>query len=613
MHVWDWWQCVDAYSAVHIPMGVPMAVTDMCMNVTRLLPRELPTTFGTPELVDKARAAGRKRVELLVPPVDIHVNAPDTAAGQRFRTQLGVGENDILLVTVSRLVHWMKAESLTRTIEAVRTLGRSLPIKFAIVGDGGARVSLEHLAAEVNAELKREAVVLTGALLDPRPAYAAADVVVGMGGSALRGMAFGKPSLIVGEHGFSIPLTPKTMDSIYYKGIYGRGDGDAGNAGLAGHIRYFAERREDLTSLGVFSREFVVRNFSLEAVSAKLIQLLRRTAEERVPIYLTAADALRTTAVYLRERRFLIRSTYPNVVATVDTTPACPKADIRYAIITPARDEEHHLEATLQAVVAQTIRPERWVIVNDGSKDRTGEIADQYARQYDWIKVLHRHDRGTRKNGAGVVEAFKDGYALLEGCHWDYVVKLDSDLTFGPDYFAQCLREFQRDSKLGIGGGALYLVTPEGKEFEPHPWFHVRGATKVYRRECWNAIGGIWSGPGWDTIDELKANMLGWSTRTFRDIQANHHRRTGGAEGGWRDNVKNGRGNYVVGYHPLYVLIRCLNRAKQKPYVLGSIGMLYGYMSARWKGVRPVDDPLLIRYIRQQQMNRLLGRPTVWK
>ena len=612
MHVWDWWQCLDAYYAVHLPMNLPMIVTDMTMNVSRLLPKELPTTYGTPELVDLARATGRRRVELIVPPVDVNLNAPDAVDPRGFREQFGIADDDLLLVSVSRLVEWMKSESLLRTIEAVRTLGRDLPLRFAIVGDGTARATLERRADEVNRELGRPAVIFTGAFLDPRPAYAAADIVVGMGGSALRAMAFAKPVIVVGEQNFSCPLTPETADSIFYKGIYGRGNGDASNARLVADLSGLIERT-DLQALGEFSRSFVVRNFSLEAVSGKLASICRDTLARRTPRYVSAGGALRTAAVYLRERRFLVPSTYPQCVKTVDTQASPTPQTHRYVIVTPARDEEKHLESTLQAVIAQTIRPERLVIVNDGSSDRTGAIAEEFASRHPWIVVVHRPDRGRRKNGAGVVETFYEGYKRLEGVAWDFLIKLDADLSFAPDYFQRCLQEFERDSNLGVGGGALYNLTPGGPEFEPHPWFHVRGATKIYRRACWEQIDGIWPGPGWDTLDELKANMVGWSTRTFRGVEAYHHRMTGAAEGGWSDNVKNGRGNYVVGYHPLYVLARCIHRLGRKPYVLGSIGMLYGFIAARWGHLCRVDDPVLIRYIRQQQLNRLFGRPTVWK
>ena len=275
IHVWEWHQCLDAYYIEHLLMGVPMVLTDMSMTLRPLLPKALPTTFGTPELLDQARAAGHRRLELLLPPVDVHQNAPDAVDPQPFRKRYGVENRDLTLVTVSRLDTLMKAESLIRTVDAVRRLGRGLPLRLMIVGDRDMRAKLERLAVETNAQLGRAAIVLTGALLDPRPAYAAADIVIGMGSSALRGMAFGKPVVIVGEQGFSAPLTPETAESFYYKGIYGQGDGSTGNARLVADICALAERPEQLLGLGKFSRQFVVRHFSLETVGARLAEFCR--------------------------------------------------------------------------------------------------------------------------------------------------------------------------------------------------------------------------------------------------------------------------------------------------------------------------------------------------
>lgn len=304
IHVWDWPQCLDAYYAVHLLMRVPMVVTVMSMDVPSLLPKEVPTTFGAPEILDQARSEGRRRLELVLPPVDVHRNAPAAVDVRPFRERYGIEDGDITLVTVSRLVEWMKAESLRRTIDVVRTLGRDLPLRFMVVGDGTSRAELERLARETNAELGRAAVVLTGALLDPRSAYAAADIVVGMGGSALRGMAFGKPVVIVGEQGFSAPLTPATAESFYYKGIYGLGDGSPGNARLVADVRGLAEHPEQLPALGQFSRQFVLEHFTLETVSARLEKFCRAAVAEVPPFHVAATDGLRTAVVGLG-RKFL--------------------------------------------------------------------------------------------------------------------------------------------------------------------------------------------------------------------------------------------------------------------------------------------------------------------
>ncbi len=285
----------------------------------------------------------------------------------------------------------------------------------------------------------------------------------------------------------------------------------------------------------------------------------------------------------------------------------------RYIVITPVRDEERHLTSTIESMVRQTIRPTEWVIVNDGSTDGTGRIVDEAATRYSWIRAVHRQNRGFRKSGGGVVEAFNDGLRSVSADDWDFIVKFDGDLEFEADYFEKCFTEFDKAPKLGVGGGVICYVTEGTKTFEPCPAFHVRGATKIYRKACWDQIGGFWPAPGWDTIDEVKANMLGWTTRSFPDLHLVHQRVTGTADGWLGGLVKNGRANYVAGYHPLFMLAKCARRLVYRPVVLGSGALLCGFLSGYIKRLPQVDDRQLIRYLRRQQMNRLLGRDAVWR
>jgi poly-beta-1,6-N-acetyl-D-glucosamine synthase len=287
--------------------------------------------------------------------------------------------------------------------------------------------------------------------------------------------------------------------------------------------------------------------------------------------------------------------------------------DVKYVVITPVRDEEKHMEATIEAVAGQTIRPTEWVIVDDGSSDRTGDIIDQYAAKFPWISVVHRSNRGFRKSGGGVVEAFYDGYERLRCNDWDFVVKLDGDLTFARTYFEKCFEHFERDPKLGVGGGEIYHDVEGVQKLEANPKFHVRGATKIYRRDCWEAIGGLLRAPGWDTIDEVKANMLGWKTYSFGELQLVHHRLTGTADGLLRDRIKHGIACYVSGYDPLFVVASCVSRLIQKPYIAGSAAIFYGFIKGYWVRMPRVNDKQLIKYLRTQQLRRLCGLETIWK
>jgi poly-beta-1,6-N-acetyl-D-glucosamine synthase len=286
----------------------------------------------------------------------------------------------------------------------------------------------------------------------------------------------------------------------------------------------------------------------------------------------------------------------------------------RYVIITPVRNEERYLVETLESVVRQSVKPQKWILVNDGSTDQTGSIIDRASQQHSWITAVHRPDRGFRKAGGGVIESFYDGYALVRDEPWDYLVKLDGDLTFDASFFADCFDRFNRDPQLGLGGGTICknlkgVLVAEAKGDPP---FHVRGATKIYRRACWEAIGGLLKAPGWDTLDEIKANMLGWRTYSFPELKLHHHRHAGDADGAWKNWVKNGRANFITGYHPLFMLVKCLQRLFTRPYVVAGLGLGVGFFGCYLKHTPRVEDDQLIAYLRQQQMNRLLLRKNLW-
>jgi len=289
-------------------------------------------------------------------------------------------------------------------------------------------------------------------------------------------------------------------------------------------------------------------------------------------------------------------------------------SEASYIIISPVRNEAKYLPLTIDSLKKQTVRPKRWLIVDDGSTDGTGEVIETAASQHNWLKAIRRTDRGFRQAGEGVMDAFYDGYRLIANEWWDYLVKLDGDLSFADDYFEQCFRHFATNSKLGIAGGTICNLVSGTLEVESKidPVFHVRGATKIYRRECWQHIGGLIRAPGWDTVDEVKANMMGWTTCTFPDLKVVHHRLAGSAYGQWSNLIKNGRANYVVGYHPVFMLVKCMRRLFEKPYGIVASGLLLGFLGGYLKRIPQVDDKDLIKYFRQQQFNRLFGRKSLW-
>jgi poly-beta-1,6-N-acetyl-D-glucosamine synthase len=287
---------------------------------------------------------------------------------------------------------------------------------------------------------------------------------------------------------------------------------------------------------------------------------------------------------------------------------------VRYIVISPVRNEADYLPQTIRCMAAQSVPPTQWILIDDGSTDATGSIIDTAATHYPWIQSIHRKNRGFRQAGSGVIDAFYDGYQAISDSEWNFLVKFDGDLSFSSDYFEECFRWFADDPKLGIGGGTVCNQLNGIMEVESRidPVFHVRGATKIYRRDCWDQIGGLIRAPGWDTVDEVKANMLGWTTRTFPEPKLVHHRPAGMAYGQWSNLLKNGLANYIAGYHPLFMLFKCIRRSFERPLFVEGCGLWLGFMSGYVKGVPRVPEKRVIKYFRQQQIKRLLGRPSLW-
>lgn len=285
-----------------------------------------------------------------------------------------------------------------------------------------------------------------------------------------------------------------------------------------------------------------------------------------------------------------------------------------YVVITPVRDEVQYIEKTIVSVISQTILPVEWVIVDDGSTDGTGAVLDKYSARFTWMKIVHRTNRGYRSAGGGVVEAFYDGYSAITQRNFEFISKLDGDLSFSTDYFERCLARFLKQKRLGIAGGMVcYDDGWQAKEEAVgDPLFHVRGAVKIYRRACWDQISPLVRAPGWDTIDEVKANMLGWNSRTFRDIIVIQHKPTGRADGNWRNWYKNGRANYISGYHPIFMLGKCIRRMLRNPFSLEAITLWIGFCSGYTNRIPQIEDQDVIRYLRQQQLRRLTFRPSIY-
>ena len=253
--------------------------------------------------------------------------------------------------------------------------------------------------------------------------------------------------------------------------------------------------------------------------------------------------------------------------------------EIRYVIITPVRDEKSYIEYTINSLISQSIRPLEWVIVDDGSADGTGQILDRYAQEFEWIKVVHRSKKGARRAGGRVIEAFYEGYDVLSDTRWDFIVKLDGDLSFEPGYFATLLGRFMHDEQLGIASGVYLEMNRAGLWKEvAMPAYHAAGACKVMRRKCFKEIDGFVVATGWDTVDEIRAMTRGWKTGHFRDLQMKHHKFEGSGVGKIRTSVMHGEIYFLTGGSIFFFLFKTFHRIGARPYVLNALALTWGYL-----------------------------------
>ncbi len=283
-----------------------------------------------------------------------------------------------------------------------------------------------------------------------------------------------------------------------------------------------------------------------------------------------------------------------------------------YVLVTPARNEEQFIESTIQSVVAQTWRPLRWVIVSDGSTDRTDEIVSRYAVAHDWIELLRMPERKER-HFAGKAFAFSAGKARLDGLPYEVIANLDADITFDKDYFQFLLGKLAVDPLLGVVGTPYVEKSGEIFDYKFTSLDHVSGACQVFRRECYEAIGG-YSPVKVGTIDciaVISARMRGWRTRTFTAKVSHHHRKVGTAQRGlMKANFYTGVMDYAMGNHPLWQLSRTLYQITRRPFVVRGLALGAGYL---WALIRHAKRPVSAEFIafhRREQMERLKNKVT---
>jgi len=278
-----------------------------------------------------------------------------------------------------------------------------------------------------------------------------------------------------------------------------------------------------------------------------------------------------------------------------------------YIVATPAFNEENHIEATIDSMISQTAQPQTWVIVDDGSSDKTWEIINSATISHSWIKGCRRPKETSRGNDglliASEAAAFLDGLRMaLETCPKpDFIVKLDADLKFGPEYFMVLFNEFNSNPRLGITGGVIYEYKGSSLVREKASSAHVRGATKIYRYACYEDIGGIRSVFGWDVIDEMLARASGWQVKSFDHVHLIHLRQTASRDGRFAGWARNGYMAYYIGMSPLRMFLRVFFRLITTGDITKSCGLTYGYFRNFFRRAQQLPDPSLRKLVRKHQ------------
>ena len=282
-----------------------------------------------------------------------------------------------------------------------------------------------------------------------------------------------------------------------------------------------------------------------------------------------------------------------------------------YVLVTTAYNEEKFIDDTIQSVVAQGTRPVKWIIVSDGSSDKTDDIVRSYAARHDFIQ-LHRITEDHPRNFAAQANAINAGIAQLKGVDYEFIGNLDADVTFDPEYFAKLLEKFRQTAALGLAGGFIHERDQDGvfKSRKTNSVTSVAHACQLFRRGCFESVGGSYltlpyGGP--DTYAETTARMKGWRVEAFSDLRVLHHRPTGSAGGVLRGWFRQGKMDHSLGALPLFELFKLARRVWVRPYVIGALARLAGFVYAYCRGEsRP--GPARIRNLLESRAAAKTGR-----
>jgi glycosyltransferase involved in cell wall biosynthesis len=283
--------------------------------------------------------------------------------------------------------------------------------------------------------------------------------------------------------------------------------------------------------------------------------------------------------------------------------------------MTSAYNEADFIEETLGSVARQTVAPVRYVVVSDGSTDETDAIARRYAERFDFIE-FHRVESEGERNFARKVRALRLACEKLAPLDFDFIGSLDADVSFEPDYFTRLIAKFATRPKLGIASGDIIEFIGGKRRPRINSPHSAPGAIQLFRREVFDAIGGypMLKTGGIDAAAQIAARMKGWETQSFRDLPVLHHRRTGsGAGGALRSAYRNGRKEYFLGHHPLYMAVKCVRRASERPWIARSVVYGAGYIAAMCGGEKRELPAEFLEHFKQEQFDRLRSMLRPWR
>lgn len=286
--------------------------------------------------------------------------------------------------------------------------------------------------------------------------------------------------------------------------------------------------------------------------------------------------------------------------------------NIKYIIITPAYNEAEYIEQTIEGVLAQTILPYKWVIVDDGSTDDTARIIQKYAEEHKWIRYIYRTRESDQSYYRSNVYAIMVGYEQVKKTDYDFLAVLDADISLPKDYYERIFDRFSRDVKLGVASGVYQDLVNGRVRKVLSDRRSTPKAIQVFRKECFEQIGGYLplKYGGEDTCSCIMARMNGWKSWSFPELTVVHNKPVGTGHAGnmLKIRFRHGLNEYGLATHPLFMLVKSLRRCiKERPIISGGLariaGFLYGYCLREKRNI--TDD--MVRFIRKEQMRRLLN------